>query len=232
MRSHSLTPVAVLLLSTVPASAKHYAADRYDVELQLDQRGSLAVTETVVFRFGAGPFHYAFREIATTETDGVEGVEAWMDGRLCAPGNGSGEVEIDGASKVRVKWHFLPLSNEVHTFTVRYRVAGTLRTSGDAQTLIWRALPSERAYRIEASDIVVEYPRGIHPSTIALRGRGPGFIAGDGQASVHLRELRPSENVVVQARFAAGAFASSPPFWQTAGDRRRNDLMRGVGGAS
>ena len=166
MRRRSLTPVAVLLFSAVPASAKYYAADRYDVELQLDRQGSLTVTETLVFRFGSGPFQFAYRDIAATETDGIEDVQAWMDERLCPLGTGPGEVEIHGRSRVMVKWHFAQLSNQVHTFTVRYRVAGTLRTSANAQTLIWRALPPERGYRIQASEIVLEYPRGIDPSTV------------------------------------------------------------------
>ena len=84
----ALTPVVLILLSSVCAFGKYYEANQYDVKLQLDSRGVLTVTETVAFRFVVGPFSYVFREIAATETDGIDNVQASMDGQPCALGTG------------------------------------------------------------------------------------------------------------------------------------------------
>ena len=128
-----LTAVAGILLSGVSASGKYYEAERYDATLRLDSRGGLAVTETVAFRFVVGEFTYVFRDIATTETDGIANVRASMDGRPCAEGTGAGEVEIHGSSPVKVVWHFAPILNQTHTFTVEYYAAGVVRAGGGSR---------------------------------------------------------------------------------------------------
>src|ERR1017187_2095964 len=101
-----LTTLAAILLSSIPAFGKYYEAQNYNVTLQLDSQGVLTVTETADFRFVAGPFEYVFRDIAATETDGIGGVLAWMDGRPCGSGRGPGEAEIHGSSPVKVLWQF------------------------------------------------------------------------------------------------------------------------------
>src|ERR1017187_10092189 len=150
----TLTTVAAILLSCIPAFGKYYEAEHYNVTLHLDSQGVLTVTETVDFHFVAGPFEYVFREIAATETDGIAGVQAAMDGRPCGSGTGPGEVEIHGSSPVMVRWHFNPVMTGTHTFTVQYRAAGTLRPAGDSQALIWRVLPPQHNYHIGSSESV------------------------------------------------------------------------------
>ena len=162
-KMRSLMPVAVILLSSVSAFGKYYEAERYDVTLRLDSQGDLAVTETVVFRFVVGPFQFVFREIAATETDGIDHVQAWFDGRPCALGTGPGEVEISGSSPVMVRWHFAPIMSGSHTFTVQYRATGIMRPAGDSQALSWRVLPQQSNYSIGASVIDLEYPPGVEP---------------------------------------------------------------------
>jgi Predicted membrane protein (DUF2207) len=224
----NLTPVAVILLSSVSAFGKYYEAERYDATLHLDSRGVLAVTETVVFRFVGGPFQYVFREIAATETDGIEDVQAWIDGRPCASGTGPGEVEIHGSSPVMVRWHFAPVSEGSHTFTVQYRAAGTVRPARDSQALVWRALPQERGFRIASSDIVLEYPSGVEPRVVALRPGLPRFEIGRGRAGVRLVGLPLGMDVIVNAQFPAGSFTGPAPGWQSAQEQKERDFGRGV----
>ena len=59
----------LLLLCALPLSvgaAKSYTAERFDVDWNLTENGTLEVTETVVFRFAGGPFTYVYRELPRT----------------------------------------------------------------------------------------------------------------------------------------------------------------------
>ena len=217
-----------MLLCSVSASGKYYEARRYDVNLQLDSRGGLTVTETAVFRFVAGPFTFVFREIAATETDGIANVHAWFNGRPCALRTGSGEVEISGSSPVMVRWHFTPLMTGSHTFTLKYRVAGTVRPDGDSQAFAWRALRQQNNYRVAASEIVLEYPPGIEPRVVALRSPAPRFEIGRGRAGAVLVNPPMGEDVVVYAKFPAGSFSSPPQEWISARERKAAGFQRGA----
>ena len=222
------TPAVLILLSSVCAFGKYYEANRYDVKLHLDSRGGLTVTETVAFRFVAGPFSYVFREIAATETDGIENVQASMDGQPCASGTGPGEVEILGSSPVMVRWHFAEILSGTHTFTVQYRAAGTVRPSGDAQTLVWRVLPQQRSYGIGASAIDLEYPPGVAPRAVALRSGAPDFEIGHGSAHAMMVNPPMAADVILNAQFPAGSFTGPAPAWQAAEVRRERDFRRGL----
>ena len=224
----TLTPVVLILLSSVCAFGKYYEANRYDVKLQLDSRGVLTVTETTAFRFVVGPFSYVFREIAATETDGIDNVQASMDGQPCALGTGPGEVEISGSSPVIVRWHFAEILSGTHTFTVQYRAAGTVRPSGDSQTLVWRVLPQQRSYGIGASAIDLEYPPGVAPRAVALRSGAPDFEIGRGRAHAMMVNPPMAQDVILDAQFPAGSFTGPAPAWQAAEARRKRDFERGV----
>jgi uncharacterized membrane protein YgcG len=229
----TLPVVAALLVACFTASAKSYRAERYDVDLRLDSQGGLDVTETVDFRFIAGPFHYVFREIAATETDGIENVHASMDGVPCDAGTGPGQVEISGTSPVEVRWYFDPIFSGNHTFVVHYRAAGVLRPSPDSQTLIWRVLPQKRGYGIGMSEIVLHYPDVIEASALALNTLAAPFETRSGYAAATLVDTPANQDVILEARFPAGSFAATPPEWQAARERKADASRIGrlAGGA-
>ena len=216
MIGRNVTALAALaLFTTLSVSAKTYRADHYSVTLQLTPHGELEVTETVQFRFLGGPFTFVFRDIAATNTDGIENIQAWMDDKPLAPGSEPGTVEIRGSN---VKWHFARAFNEFHTFRVRYTALGTIRKQPEGDTLVWRALPLPREYPLEAADIELSYPDGLQPPRVSLASGREAEIR-DGKARLTLYELGPRADVVVTARFAPGAFASATPHWASAHPR-------------
>ena len=111
-RKLSVTIILVLLASlfgTIPASAaKSYYAERFDVQIDLQENGSAVMTETVEFHFSGDPFTFAFREISTTETDGITFLDASMDGVPMPFGTEAGQVEVEGGKRIRVTWHSTP----------------------------------------------------------------------------------------------------------------------------
>ena len=111
----------LLAPGSVAAAGKSYSADRYDVDLAIQNDGSLLVTETLVFRFVGGPFRYVFRELVLDESDGVADIQASMDGAALPTGKNAGQVEIGGGNPTKVTWHFGPVSDSTHTFVLKYR---------------------------------------------------------------------------------------------------------------
>lgn len=130
---------------------KSYSADRFDVNVAVQPDGSLAITETVVFRFVGGPFTFAYRELLTGHTDGITDIAATLDGRPLPAGDGPGQVEISGRNPLRVTWHFEPTSNSAHTFVLTYRMSGVVRQAADSDYLLYQVLPDDYEYVIGRS---------------------------------------------------------------------------------
>ncbi len=134
------------LLVACGGDSKSYSADRFDVDLAVQPDGSLVVTETVDFRFEGGPFTFVFRDLAFNEIDGIDRLQASMDGEVLPQGTGPGQVEIQADDPLKVTWHLPPTSDAAHSFGLVYRVQGALRQLDDADALFWRAIPEEHDY--------------------------------------------------------------------------------------
>ena len=159
--------LVALALCAIPYSvgaAKSYSAERFDVDWNLTEDGLLEVTETVVFRFEGGPFTYVYRNLPTDYSDGISGIEASLDGRILPQGSQAGQVEIDGNNPIEVTWHFPPTSDSTHTFQLKYRVAGVIRSKQDEDLFWWNALPTDYEYSIESTTVRLTYPSGLQPS--------------------------------------------------------------------
>lgn len=218
----AFTPILlVLLFLAAPASAaKSYYAERFDVHIELQNDGSAIVTETVEFRFSGDPFTFAFREISATETDGITFLEAGMDGVIMPPGTEAGQVEVTAGNPLKVTWHFPPASDAAHVFTVRYRADGVIR-KGDADTLVWRAIPEDHDYTISKSTITLTFPPG------AALLEGPSLSRDYQSASTEDRILLTSsglaedEELILTASFPPNSLTQSAPAWQARQERSK-----------
>lgn len=212
-----ITLKLALLISLVavhPAlAAKSYYAEYFDVQIELQEDGSAIVTETVKFHFEGDPFTFAFREISTTETDGLTFLEASMDGIQMPRGTQAGQVEVEEGDDLRVTWHFPPTSNAAHVFVVRYRADGVVR-KGDADTVVWRAIPEDHEYSIERSTITLTYP-----SDASLVGQPTLDWNFDAAWEANRLILTASgiaedEDLILTARFAPDSLTQVTPQWQ------------------
>ena len=207
--------IGLLTLPSIVSGAKSYSADRFDVDVAVQDDGSLLVTETVIFRFSGGPFTYVFRDLPTDHTDGVTIVSASMDGQALPPGKNAGQVEIRGRNPIKVRWHFAPTLDSSHTFVLVYRALGVIRMNPDADLLAWQALPDDYDYPIASSTITVTYPKAIQ------RIAAPRVRAGDasvetsaGQVRFVTQNLKPKSPFVLELSFAPGSLVTQPPQWQ------------------
>ncbi len=218
MRQKILTAFIILVISlivTTPVSAaKTYHAERFDVQIDIQENGSALITETVEFQFSGDPFTFVFREISARNTDGITFIEASMDGIPMPQGTQPGQVEVEQGDPLKVTWHFSPTSNSSHIFIVRYRAVGVIRT-GDADTLIWRAIPEKHDYPISHSTITLIYPpkaRLIEEPTLEWN-----FDAAWEEDRIILTagNLAENEDLILTTRFASGSLTEAAPGWQT-----------------
>ena len=216
-RKLSVTIILVLLVSlfvTIPASAaKSYYAERFDVQIDLQENGSAIVTETVEFHFSGDPFTFAFREIAATNTDGITFLDASMDGVPMPLGTQAGQVELSAGNPLKVTWHFSPASDAAHVFTVRYRAEGVIR-KGDADTLIWRAIPEDHDYSINHSTLILTYP----PKATLLEQPTLDWNYNakweENRVTLTASGFAEDEDLILTARFSPNSLTQTVPQWQ------------------
>ncbi len=206
------------------AAAKDARAQRFDVAVTAQADGSLLVTETVVFAYTGGPFTFVTRDLPTDRTDrtdGIEIVEARMDGALLPPGDQAGQVEISGDDPVEVRWHFAPTSDAVHEFTLIYRALGVVEKTAAADLLRWQALPDEHDYAIDSSTITLSYPETAEPLGAATVEEFQAAVTGGAaQTTVTAQNLGEDDTLIVALRFAPGSLTTQTPVWQARADQR------------
>jgi hypothetical protein len=211
--------VAALLLIVVVSACrqgKTYRADRFDVDILVQENGSATVTETVTLAFRGGPFTYAFREIPTGRTDGIGRLAVYEDGRPCAVGQGPGQYEAKvKGNALRVTWHFAPTENMARTFVLTYQVRGLIRQEGPQDALRWAAIPAQHDYGITQAQVVVRLPGGVGPlgGARVLQGHAQPGILGR-QVSFLADEIEPNEPLAIGIWFPHGQLQGVPPAWQ------------------
>lgn len=216
-----LISTLLLLLLLVPLSVpvaaqeKAYSADRFDVDVVIEEGGSLLVTESVVYRFVGGPFTFIFRELPTDHTDGLTVLESSVDGRSAPQGTAAGQLEISGRNPIRLTWHFEPTSNTTRTVVLRYRVDGVVRQGSSGDEMRWQALPDEYDFAIAGSTVTVRWPVGLQPvaEPVVLAGN-PRVSVNNNLATFSLQNLSPNNPLVVSLTYPAGSLISEPPAWQ------------------
>ncbi len=221
--------LTTLLLPVTTGAAKTYRAERYDVDLTVQPDGSLIVTETVVFRFEGGPFTYVFRDLAYTELDEIDRLQAGMDGQTLSQGTGPGQVEIQAGRPLKVTWHLPPTSDATHTFTLAYRVQGAIRRLADADALFWRAIPEEHDYEIAASTVTLRYPGTTSLlGQPTVRGAAAQVEWGAGLAVVIAGNIGRNRDLIVEARFPLGSLIATPPRWQRIQAERQEQVQQAL----
>lgn len=209
----ALVVLASLFLATPASAEKSYHAERFDVQIDLQEDGSAIVTETVEFRFSGDPFTFAFREISAAETDGVTFLDASMDGVPMPLGTGAGQVEVEAGNRLKVTWHFPPTSDAARVFTVRYRAEGVIR-KGDGDTLIWRAIPEDHDYSISKSTIILTFPpKATLLGQPTLSWNHDSRWEGD-RVILTASGLGPDEDLILTASFSPNSLTQSAPRWQ------------------
>jgi hypothetical protein len=201
--------------SAAAAGPGKYKAQRFDVDAKVVE-GSLDVAETIVFEFQTGVFKRVWREIPTSRTDGVEILEARMDGVALPRGDGPGHIAVSGRNRVRVEWQFAEVGASVHTFELHYLARGVAYTENDRDVVRWRLLPGEHRYRIDATRATIAAPEALlRAPAVESRKTSELKAVWDGKVST-LTTGAVGENgwTIAELSYPRGSVVSSAPAWQ------------------
>lgn len=211
--------LVALLSAPAPAAAQRagtYDAQRFDVSVQVGEGGDLEVQETLTFQFQSGTFRRVWREIPTSRTEGIDILEASMDGRPVPRGEGIGTIKVTGRNRIKVEWQFDPVGPSSHTFGVRYRVRGAAYRDGAHDVVRWRLLPSEHRYTIAESRSTITAPTAI-AATPTIESRRVGAASHEQQdraVTVVASNVQRNGWVIAELRYPAGGLIAEPPAWQ------------------
>lgn len=219
---------ALALFISAPAAADGpgaYIARRFDVHAKVLSGGSLDVTETITFEFQSGTFQNVWREIPESRTDGVEILDARMDGNPVTPGDGPGHILVSRRSRVRVEWHFAPIGPSTHTFELHYVARGVAYRDGDDDVVRWRLLPIEHRYNITESASTISAPADPRrPAIVESRRSGPVLTSqAEGTVKVVATAIPTNGWVMAEIHYPAGSLITTLPEWQ-----RRQDTAMGL----
>lgn len=218
--------VCVVMSVTLVAADKKHVAERFDVTATVQPDGSLEVVETIAFRFTGDTYTAVTRQLRATESDGVEVLDASMDGRVLPRGEDEGQVEIDvERRRVNIEWHFAPTVDRVHEFSLRYRYKGVVRHGAGEDWFRWPPFPSNFDYVIERGVARLSWP-----AEAQLRQQpgieGPVSASGAVDDGVEIRVARYDEDedpVMLTVRFEPGVFPAAEFQWER--DARRAEKM-------
>jgi uncharacterized protein (TIGR04222 family) len=113
-----------------------------------------------------------------------------------------------------VTWHFPATFDAPHVFTVRYRAEGIIR-KGDADTLIWRAIPEDHDYSTAQSTITLTYPSGATLLKQPTLSREFESSSVENRLILASSGLAEDEDLILTASFAPNSLVQAAPQWQT-----------------
>jgi uncharacterized protein (TIGR04222 family) len=136
----------------------------YDVDIRIRADGSLRITETIDYDFGANQRHGIFRRVPTRFTfdetfDRVYPLEVESVTATDAPDD-LDVTEESGKTTIRIGDPDVTVTGR-HTYTIAYSVRGALNGFAEHDELYWNAIGDEWEVPIESARVVVTAPAAI-----------------------------------------------------------------------
>ena len=217
-----LAALAIAVLVAQPSPARAQAGERilrYEVALTVERDGDLVARETIDYDFGSAERHGIFRVIPVRlryddryerfyplDVTAVTGSEGTPD---------QYEVEDDGNDKrIKIGDPDRTITGR-HTYTIDYRVEGTLNGFADHDELYWNAIGSHWSVPIEQASVTVALPADV--SQVACfagpdRSSLPCAAArADGRTASFSGSLSAGEGLTVVVGFPTGAVPTPAP---------------------
>lgn len=162
-----LLVLTLLVPHAASAQAKSADWERYDVTVDIQQSGQLAITEDQTIAFEGGPFSQGYAVIPLDRVEDINNVQvSGASGpfqRASSEGQpGTYTVQAYGGD-IEIRWWFTPATNESRQFTIQYDAVGALRVYPDTgrEQLWWRAIDTDFAGDIAQTSVTVNLPEPV-----------------------------------------------------------------------
>jgi Predicted membrane protein (DUF2207) len=183
-----------------------------DVHIHIEKTGDLLVTEMQTYIFTAPYARHRTQDIPLAQADAITDVSV-LEGERELPVS----VKRKG-DQVRLRWRHSRNTSAYHTFTVQYRVRGSVRVHPQGDQFIWPALVAERRAPIKASSVTVHVPDALAGQLQRVRHYGvPADIRHPDAQTVTFaprRALVPGEELSVKIMLPHGRLDLPASGWQ------------------
>jgi hypothetical protein len=208
-----LLAVLLCFAATADAAPGKYKAQRFDV-IARAVNGDLDVTESITFEFQSGTFTKVWRDLPSSRTDGIQILNAALDGDPITPGDGPGHFVVSGRGRTRVEWHFAETGPSVHRFDLHYLAHGVVYRDAQDDVLRWRALPAEHGYGIDASRLQFE-PAEARVTPPQTRRVDSAVVHSSSEAvTIEASGIQSDGWIIAELRYPAGRLAAAQPAWR------------------
>ena len=237
--------VAATVLAYQPAhAADEDQIDSFTAEYVIEPSGTITVTETRVWRFGASSARHGIsRDFVTREAwDGEhDAVYGYTGIAVSSPDPG---VYTDTSTtstrrdrgrgeslRIRIGNPDYTVSADTATYVIRYRLSGALRSEQDTDQLYWNVTGTSNPAIKEAA-VTVQAPGGVTQAICFAGPFGSTDQCGtaevtDGVATFEAVDLLPGEGLTIGAGIADGAAVKNTPTLVERGDRLHNGTRNG-----
>lgn len=191
----------------VAQAATPFFWDSIEVDMTLDTKGDLLVTETQKYVLTASHNNERYRYIPLGGIVGIRDVSVSENNEPLTV-----EAGVQN-NNYWIRWQHPLKPPSAHTFVIQYRVVGGIQTKGNHSQLYWNALFSERSAPINRGKVTVHVPETLADKVKSFRGEGVGsrdrklnpttfeFVANS--------PLAPQQALNIRLEFPTSALATS-----------------------
>lgn len=233
-----LAALAALSLFAGGAAAadKAYHYQLIEVDIKILENSDLLITETLVFAFTSGDFHYGYRWIPMDRLESIDDVEVWEGERKyelnpqvrrwidirrekgSSPG-GDNYAYTTWVYKNQfwIAWWFPRTTNATRAIELRYRVRGALRINTPVDQLYWKPIFADRDAYVSSSKVTVHLPGPVPTDRLSVYSYGiPAFrrIVDDSTIEFITGRVPPGEELEINIHFPHGMVSGVAPAWQ------------------
>jgi hypothetical protein len=224
-------------LPTAAQGAIFESIHSYDVDIQIQTNGDLAIVETIDYDFGTEPHHGIFRDIPTRlryddRYDRVFPLRVDdVSGSADTPVNYTLEDAGDGMTRIKIGDPDRTITGE-HTYRIAYTVQGAMNAFASHDELYWNAIGDEWTTVIDRATVRVYSPGavtavGCYAGAEGSRLPCDATAAHGSTARFAQDQLFPYEGLTVVVAIEKGAVAVAPPIleerWSVGRAFRVND---------
>jgi hypothetical protein len=203
-----------------PASAQFEEIGAYDVDILIEEEGSILVVERIDYDFGILERHGIFREIPVRVhyDDTYDRIYRIEDIAVQgSPGTPDGfDVEHEGPTlRIRIGDPDRTITGS-HAYTITYRVRGALNGFPDHVELYWNAIGADWSAPIGESTVRVSGPADLGPIACFTGPTGSSLPCSDGRvdgstATFSQASLNPYEALTIVVGLPTGSVPPPEP---------------------
>lgn len=203
--------IIVLTVLTHSVQAKEYSIPQLQIEVQINEDGSLRITEHRTYVFD-GSYSWANYQLSKSGFSSISNIQVSEGGEhftnLNAEEPGTFLVE-ESTGSFNIKW-FFEASDEERTFSISYTLDGALTVGPEWSQFFWNYIAADREKSTESITILVQLPGMAERSALHAWIREPDWELSitklDNGFQFTGDNLARSEAVIIRTVFPTSVF--------------------------